>query len=224
MPTPTTGAVQAAPPRARYRRGVTLERPHDDDPVEDHVVFLDPVPWKDYERLLELRGDRSVPRMTYLEGVLELMTPSHEHERIKSMVGRLVEVFCLERGVRFTPYGQWTLKSKRKRRGVEADECYVFGAPRGAPRRPHLAIEVFSTSGRLDKLEVYRRLGVREVWIWSQGKLTPWGLRAEAYVELPASAVLPGIDLAQLLRFVDRPTAYDAIRAYRRALRLSARA
>lgn len=30
--------------------------------------------------------------------------------------------------------------------------------------RPHLAIEVVWTSGGLDKLDVYRKLGVREVW------------------------------------------------------------
>jgi len=33
-----------------------------------------------------------------------------------------------------------TLKKKAKRRGVEADECYIFGTKRRD--RPHLAIEV----------------------------------------------------------------------------------
>ena len=32
-----------------------------------------------------MRGDRPVPRIAFLEGVLELMRPSKEHERIKSL-------------------------------------------------------------------------------------------------------------------------------------------
>ena len=58
----------------------------------------------DYLRLLEIRGERSVPRLTYVEGTLEIMSPSLTHEEIKSYIGRLVEAWCLERGVDFTPY------------------------------------------------------------------------------------------------------------------------
>ena len=33
-----------------------------------------------YQRLLEVRGDRSAPRITYLEGTVEIMSPSRTHE------------------------------------------------------------------------------------------------------------------------------------------------
>jgi hypothetical protein len=36
------------------------------------------------------------------------------------------------------------------------------------------------------------------------------------------SRVLPGLDLALLQRFLDHPTAYDAILAYRQALKAAA--
>src|SRR5690606_33605516 len=62
------------------------------EPHEDHYVHLRGVTWADYLRLLEVRGDRSVPRLTYLEGTLEIMSPSLTHELIKSYIGRLVEV------------------------------------------------------------------------------------------------------------------------------------
>lgn len=174
--------------------------------------------WADYQRLLEVRGDRSAPRLTYLEGRIEIMSPSREHESIKSVIGRLVEVYCLERGVEFSTYGSWTLEDKSKESGVEPDECYVFGevAP---PERPHLAIEVVWTSGGLNKLEVYRRLGVREVWYWRRGKITPFVLRDGVYAEVAASEVLPGIDVDQLASYLDRPTTSAAIRDYRDALR-----
>ncbi len=106
------------------------------------------------------------------------------------------------------------LKSKEAQRAIEPDECDVFGdEPLGRP--PDRAIEVVWTSGGLDKLEIYRKLGVREVWTWRRGRLKLHALRGERYEEIPASEVLPGIDLDQLLSCLDRPTASQAIRAYR---------
>ncbi len=55
--------------------------------------------------------------------------------------------------------------------------------------RPDLAIEVEWSSRRLDKLEALER-----------------------------SAFLPDLDLALLVSFLDRPTAFDAIRDFTRAL------
>lgn len=192
-------------------------RSRDDRPTEDHVVFFDGVSWEDYERLLEMRGDRSAPRITYLEGTVEIMSPSRDHEGIKSYVGRLVEVYCLEHGIRFTPLGSWTLKERPKERGVEPDECYVFGTE--PSDRPHLAIEIIWTSGRIDKLDVYRKLGVRELWLWRKGVLSPYVLRGERYVSVKKSKALPGIDLALLCEHLDRPTAFDAIQDFRAAIR-----
>lgn len=177
-------------------------------------MLLDGATWGDFQRMLEIRGDRPVPRIAYLEGVIELMSPSQPHEALKSWIGCLVEAWCLEKGVEFSPYGSWTLESKETQRAVEPDECYVFGDdPVGRP--PGLAIEVIWTSGGLDKLEIYRKLGVREVWVWRRGRLAVHALRGESYQEIPASEVLPGIDLNQLLSCLDHPTASQAIRAYR---------
>ena len=190
-----------------------------DEPREDHYVHLYGVTWADYLRLLEIRGDRSAPRITYLEGTLEIMSPSRTHDEIKSYIGRLVEAWCLERGVEFTPYGSWTLKNKREERGAEADECYVFGPEPKRKRRPDLAIEVIWTSGGIDKLNVYCKLGVREGWYWEDGRIQVHVLRGAGYESIAASEALPGIALEQLASFLDRPTASQAIRDYRAALR-----
>ena len=66
---------------------------HDDGPVDDHIVLLPGATWADFERTLEMRGDRPVPRLAYLEGVLQLMSPSCEHEYLKSTIGRLLEAW-----------------------------------------------------------------------------------------------------------------------------------
>ena len=196
---------------------LAIQPDRDDRPREDHIVFLS-VSWSDYERILEIRGDHSAPRIAYLEGWLEIMSPSESHEEIKSLIGCLVDVWCLERKIRFTKRGSWTLKEKAVESGVEPDECYIFGPPRGATR-PDLAIEVIWTWGGMDKLNVYRRLGVGEVWIWRRGKLTPYVLRGESYEPVSESEKLPGIDLAELASFLDQPTTSEAMEAYRDRLR-----
>lgn len=188
---------------------------------EDHFVHFYGATWADYRRLLEIRGDRSAPRITYLAGTLEIMSPSRTHESIKSMIGRLVEVWCLERGVEFSTYGSWTLQNKQRERGVEPDECYVFGRV-AEPEHPDLAIEVVWTSGGIDKLEIYRELGVGEVWYWRRGRIEVNVLRGERYAAAPASRALPAIDLELLASFVERPTTSGAIREYREALRSQA--
>src|SRR3972149_3520508 len=106
---------------------------HVTTPVGDHVPTADQrlvtyaVPWDHYEAQLAMRGDRSVPRMAYLEGALELMRPSKDHERIKSYIGRLIEAYALERGIDLSPYGAWTLKNPPNQSGLEPDECYLVG-------------------------------------------------------------------------------------------------
>lgn len=193
---------------------------HDDTPVDDRIVVLRGATWADYQRMLELRDDRSVPRIAYLEGALEIMTPSRHHGSVKSRIGRLVAVWCMENSVEFSPYGSWTLERKDQERGVEPDECYVFGDV-AEPQRPDLAIEVVWTSGGINKLEVYRKLGVREVWCWRRGRIRIHALRGDQYAEVSASEVLPGINLDELVQFLDRRTASQAIREYLSLLRAS---
>src|SRR3954452_21376618 len=83
-------------------------------PTPDGRIVMHGVPWSHYEAQLALRGDTSSPRISYLNGTMELMSPSKHHERIKSYIGRLVEAFALERGLGLSPYGAWTLKEGRK--------------------------------------------------------------------------------------------------------------
>jgi Uma2 family endonuclease len=185
-------------------------------PADDIIVLRDAT-WADYQRLLEIRGEEPVPRLTYLEGVLELMTPSRPHEFIKSMIGRLIETWCLEHGVAITPYGSWTHESKEAERGAEPDECYVLDDTED-PERCDLAIEVVWSKRAIDKLEVYKKLGVKEVWIWKRGTIEMFSLRATEYVSIDGSALLPGIDVATLVRFIDVRPMTRAVTEYRAAL------
>jgi Uma2 family endonuclease len=190
---------------------------YDGTSTHDNIVCLHGVSWADFERLLEMRGDRSVPRYAYLEGELEIMSPSKSHESIKSTIGRLVEVWCLENNLEFSTLGAWLLKDKARLLGVEPDECYVFGLNPEATV-PNLAIEVEWTRGGVDKLRLYEQLGVAELWIWCRGRIQIHKLVGTQYQTVEQSQALPGIDLRLLERLIESPTTSQAIREFRAAL------
>lgn len=186
-------------------------------PHADQRLIMYGVAWNGFEAQLALRGDRPIPRVAFLDGAMELMSPSRYHERLKSYIGCLIEAYALERDLDLSPYGGWTLRSAPKAAGLEPDECYIIGSDQRSDR-PDLAIEVIWTSGGIDKLEIYRRLGVPEVWVWRDGLITVHALRGESYEPVDSSAQLPGIDVKLLTSFLDHPTAMQAVRAFRNAL------
>jgi Uma2 family endonuclease len=192
------------------------------DPAHvDQRVRLHDVTWQDYLRFLELRGESAAVRLTYLEGELEMMTPSLHHERHKKRLARLLEAYAEETGMQLEGCGSWTLKREETERGAEADECYVLG-PRDPETltAPDFAIEVVWTSGGIDKLAVYSGLGVREVWFWEAGELRFFGLRDGGYERVERSEVWPALDVELVVRFMtsdDDQT--SAVRGLRKALR-----
>jgi hypothetical protein len=112
-------------------------------------------------------------------------------------------VWCSEQGIEFSKYGSWTLESEESERGAEPDECYVFGEV-AEPTRPDLAIEVVWTSGGIDKLEVTESSAFGRSGTGGEERFSPNALRGERYEAIPASEVLPGIDLLLLAGFLDR--------------------
>ncbi len=188
----------------------------------DHFVYLR-VDWQGYQQLLALRGESSVPRITYLKGLAELMSPSRYHEIDKKRFARLLEAWSEIAGVPLEGYGSWTLEDEKADRGAEADECYtVRRIVKSDDDRPDIAIEVVWTSGGIDKLEVCRKLGVREVWVYERGKLRFFALRHEAdddvYRETARSELLPELPIELLLTCMQEPDQTSAVRALRAAL------
>jgi len=194
----------------------TALREHDDETDADAIVVLHDVSWEDYERLLDIRGDHSAPRMSYLDGEVEIMSPSRDHEHIKSAIGRLLQAWCTDRGIEWSPFGSWTLKRKTDKRGAEADECFVFGTE---PREwPQLAIEVEWTQRGIDKLEIYRKFGVEEVWYWRKGSIEVFLLTEGTFTAAQRSRLFPDLDLALLASMLDRDTVSQAVRDFRAAM------
>lgn len=188
----------------------------------DEVVVLRNVSWRELQRRLARKGERAVPRVHYLDGVLELMTPSRGHERNASWLGMLLGVYALEQGIELSSFGHWTLTDRLRRAGAEADDCYILGNDSEEKlTRPHFVIEINWSRRGIKKLEIYRRLGVREVWFWERGILTVHVLRGRSWLQVPRSECLPDLDLAMLCGFLDRPTMTTAMRDLRDHLRAS---
>ncbi len=196
---------------------LSLRSPTGEEPAApDGRVILRGRTWWQLEAMLAIRGDEAGVRIAYLEGDLEIMSPSRTHEYVKTMIARLIEAYAEEAGIFFEGYGSLTMKNAPKERAAEPDECYVVGSRKD---HPDLVIEVIWTSGGLDKRRIYAGLGVRELWEWHNGKLSIFTLREAAYVPVSRSGVLPDLDLDLLCRFIDTDDQTASVRAYRKALR-----
>jgi Uma2 family endonuclease len=186
--------------------------------IGEQRVLLRGVPWETYVALNDTVTSGGI-RMAYLEGELEIMSPSLPHETLKSTLARLLELYAVERGVSLYAHGSTTFRKRAKLAGLEPDECYAIGRQLRGKEKPDLAIEVVLTSGDIDKLAIYARLGVREVWFWRKGRMTLHALRGRAFEEIVRSEILPDLDVAELASFVATPDQVAAVLAYRDRLR-----
>lgn len=185
----------------------------------DQRVFLHGVTWKQLDQILVARGESSAVRITYLEGELELMSPSFSHESIKKTIARLLEAYADELDLTLNGVGSWTIRKRPKERAVEPDECYVLGPLKGR-KAPDLAIEIVWTEGGIDKLAVYRELGVREVWIWRDGVIAVHVLRKNGtYKAWQKSVLFPDLDLRAVGALATSEDQSAAVRKFRASVR-----
>jgi len=186
----------------------------------DQVVVLRGLSWEDYDRIDQLRGeDVSKPRFAYLDGNLEIMTTGPRHELVKTLLARLLEAYCDEHRIRLNGLGNTTYRDRRKKAGAEPDECYMLGEIK---ETPDLAIEVVYTSGGVDKLEIYRRLGVREVWFWINDAIEVYRQYGDGYRHAKESIAVRGIDLiaiSQIINTTEPDDQAQAVWAYKDAIR-----
>ncbi len=174
------------------------------------------VSWQQYEALLLKLEDNSYYRVTYLDGVLEIVSPSRPHEGAKKRIGTLLEVYFEETDTEYFPLGSTTLRRQERRGGTEPDESYCIGSEKDFP---DLAIEVVFTSGGVDKLAVYKRLGVTEVWFWEDARFSLYRLRGDKYEPIPGSELLPELDIALLAEYVQHPKPLLAVKEFRQQIR-----
>ena len=160
-------------------------------------VIRDGMSWQDYMELDALRDEQGGFRVAYLDGVIEIMFPSFEHEIRKSNVSRVLEAWLERKDLAYTVHGSTTLRNEIKKAGKEPDESYAFGDER--KERPDLAIEIAITSGGIDTLSIYRRWAIPEVWIWHKGTLSAFVFEGDNYIPASQSRRFPDLDLSLLV-------------------------
>jgi Uma2 family endonuclease len=175
-------------------------------------VVLRNVAWDVYERLTSEAG-RAGTRFTYDGGVLEIMSPSREHERVKRRIGRMIEAMTEELSIPIDSAGSTTLKSQLKQKGVEADECYyIANEPKVRGRDdldlstdppPDLAVEIDISASSIDQLAIYSALGVPEVWFCDGTRVEFHAMvSGGAYARRDRSAAFPFLDAGDVERFL----------------------
>ena len=162
-------------------------------------TVLENVGW---DTFIELAGQRSgsVPRMTFDEGVLELMSPRRQHENIGRLIGRMVETYTEVMDIEIQTVASTTFKRKDLQKAFEADESYyIEHAELIRPKEevdlsidppPDLVIEVEITSSAIQKLKLFAAMGVPEVWRHDGERLQMFMLSNDKYVPIETSRAL----------------------------------
>ncbi|MEO8705972.1 MAG: Uma2 family endonuclease [Kofleriaceae bacterium] len=187
------------------------------DVTADHRIVMFDRSWADYEAQLALQGQRRRPKLAYLDGAIEQMSPSRDHERINTRIGRILDAYLVASGVLGSANGEWTLRDQASEAGAQPDECYLFGPDPDAKDRPDLVIEVNWSRGGIDKLAIYQRLRIAEVWFWENAEIVVHVLGARGYEIRERSTFVPGLDLGFVCSLLELATVNEvhvAMRAW----------
>lgn len=171
------------------------------------------VSWENYEQLLNRLGNSVRYRITYLDGTLEIMSPSRRHEVSQKNIARLLEAYLDIAEIDYWGLGSTTFRQQNQQSGKEPDECYCIGTEK---EFPDLAIEVIVTSGSINSLEVYKRLEVKEVWFWQNNKITIYYLDGQGiYQQQSRSVILPELDVSLLASYITASNPRIAVKEFK---------
>ncbi len=185
----------------------------------DSVLTQHGVSWDEYEELLNVVGEANGRRISYDDGILQIMSPSSKHEKHARLIEHLVGLLSLRLRIRVLYYGSSTMKKRRKQKGVEPDACfYVQNATLVGTKDeidfntdppPDVVVEIDLHHESLSKFPIYAALGVPEIWRYDGVALTIHQLLDEQYVASEASLSLPLLTSAILTEFLARSPKQD---------------
>lgn len=140
----------------------------------ERKVVLPRIRWQTYEAILRDVGDTSAVRFFYDRGMLEIFHPSQAHEEMRVSLTSLAEHVAMEWRINFRNLGSTTFKNESLNAGFEPAVCFYVQRLAGIATKetfdfpddpaPDLVIEVDITSPSLERLPLYGKFGVREVW------------------------------------------------------------
>ncbi len=184
----------------------------------DRWVVWNGLDWEGYQALLRARGDRSTPRITYLDGSALLVSPSEYHEHLTKRMRWIAEDVALLLRIDHVAAGSTTFGRPERRGGVEADASYYVTRAAEVTGRalnlatdppPDLVVEVVHTHPVKKSLRAYLRLGVPEVWVYRRHRVRILAARGDRHEEVGASLAFPFLTADEIRDWVDRPVTSD---------------
>jgi len=181
----------------------------------DRVVLYN-LNWRQFDRILEDLGESRSSRLAYDNGSLEIMTPLPDHERYKNALSLAIQDMADLLNLEYECLGSTTWKREAKSAGVEPDDCFYFQNERlirGLSRfdlerdpPPDLALEIDLTNKSINRLPIYARLGVPEVWNYDveRGELTIYRLEEGEYTITENSGIFPQIPIREIPAILNR--------------------
>ena len=186
-----------------------------------NFIFPQQMTWEQFQTLDRLVASK-ILRLSYLDGRVELMSISPEHETIKCLLALLLGLYFLECDISFTPTGSATI-AREEESSKEPDLSYRFGEDRRQQEVPDLVIEIIFTSGGTNKLAYYQRFGIPEVWLWEDGVFSVYCLGAggdrKGYEKCDRSIALPELDMELLAQCLNVSEEKEAMKQFRDAIR-----
>ena len=89
-------------------------------------LLLEDISWQKFENILAELGERRAARLSYSNGLLEIMVPLPEHEKAKEIIGDMVKILLSERGINYESLGSTTFKNQQMSQAVEPDTCFYI--------------------------------------------------------------------------------------------------
>lgn len=170
-------------------------------------LLLQDITWKDLEEILSDLGENRSSRISYSNGVLEIMVPLPEHEKGKEIIGEMVRILLDQLNINFEPLGSTTFKQEKMNQAVEPDTCFyiknyraVIGKNRldlNIDPPPDLAIEIDITNRT--RLDNYLLLGVPELWRYTRKGFQINLLKGKQYIKSDTSPNFPNIPIVELI-------------------------
>lgn len=200
--------------------------------MQEQRVVMSNVSWETYEGLLAANISSSSPRITYDQGVLEIANLSFKHEDLTAIVAAIAELVAEECGIEFEKLGSATFRRRDFKKGAEPDGCfYIQNVERIRGKEevdllvdppPDLVVEVEVTNPAVDKLPIWARLGVPELWLTDGQGVRILQLSGGEYEPVKQSQALPLLSETVLSEFLEQRKTLTML-AWRKMVRQWAR-
>jgi Uma2 family endonuclease len=187
-------------------------------------VLLRNIAWNVYEIILNARGEYRNPRLSYYQGLLELMAPLEEHESASNLIDKFINILTEEKDTDLKSLASTALNRPDLKAGAEPDQCYYVKNEhlvRGktvdlnTDPPPDLVIEVDIIHTDINKNALYKDLGISEFWRFDGKILTIYSLREGQYQEVETSPKFPLITKEMLYEFLKNAQQYGETSAKR---------